>query len=709
MAKKRTKDSYPVMGANGKVFNAPVYQDDNNRAYIMDGNGHTYYVERQNTFDHPVQLDDVNVYAPSPQQMLDKALSNYSTISNDRTKANNTLHRRYNPHLNDNAQRGAISHNTWTQEHPNLDAWGYVPSAAVLATAAYPFAAGVGSTLAGTEVGQAVRYGANTLLNNPLVNAANTAAGYGFGVRGLYDISHGKFTPFTALDLAGFYPAAKSIDNIVNPKGFKADFREMYYRNPTKEELRLAEEYPDYANLSAMRDLERKQLFNNWADSGMVTMWEQNEELRNAEREAAERLRVENQAAYENTAREEQARRAAEERENINSISDNNIELPFEDTVYDNLLSTETYNNIINSAPSTIDNITDVNITAPAIAPILESPSSRGVIDNVPLNAVDSSNISDASTIIANSAKNAVNIPVKDTLEAPRIEDFANTDDYWDAVFAYDKANKKPILTRDVSKGERRYTREEVQDWLSEVSDPYHALSIRKLDNGRKIDLAYGDTGAHGKFYLGQEPGEALQLAVYPAEHKLADIRDANKFDNASGILFHTYSGDTSIDSTPLLYAMMTRAKAKGFVPIGDEGKTITTNSFGVRSYFPGNNHPMMKRAKKLFDSDKNAKGEYVFDENGDAIGIELEDADGKFTVPMNSADEILERTNRNIRRFNEKYGTSYPEAVWQTKFDGSKKPHNLGNRMVIPSPFGIFYEQGGPINKRKRKLMTQL
>jgi hypothetical protein len=660
MAKKRTQDKYPIIDSKGKVFYAPVYQDDSNRVYTVDNNGNSYYVDSQNTFDHPVQLDTVNVYAPSPQQMLANQLSNYSTISNDRTQANNTLHRQYNTHLDDNAQRGAISHNTWTQEHPNLNAWGYVPTAAVLATAAYPFVAGVGSELAGTETGQAIQYGVRSLMDNPLVNVANTAAGIGFASKGLYDVMHGKFTPFTALDLAGFYPAIKGMNNIMNPKGFKVDFREMYYRNPTKEELRLAEEYPEYANLSDMRNLERKQLENDWFTPNRVAQLEQDEELRLAEREAARRLEAENQAAYEDMA--ERERNVNEEQRHIDSINvpdtDPSDLLPVLNTP--NINAPEYYNDILAN---------EVNI------------------DNIPLTAVTGS--------------------VRDANEAPRIEDFANSDDYWDAVFAYDKANKNPITTRDLSKGERRYTREEVQDWLKEASDPLYNLSVGRLDNGRSIQLGYGQTGAHGAFYEGGGPSEALKRAIYPEKGELKSIRDANKFDNASGIFFSTHSGDTSVDSAPLLYAMMTKANAKGFVPILSKEKTVTTNSFGVRSYFPGNNHPMMKRAKKLFDSNPDAQCNYVLDKNGDAIGIKLEDADGEFIVPMRSADEVLERTNRNIRKFNEKYGTSYPEAVWQTKLNGSKIPYRVGNRMVLPSPFGIFYKQGGPINKRK--LMTQL
>lgn len=86
--KKKTQNSYPIMGANGQVFNAPVYQDVNGNAYTVDNNGNAYYVASQNTFDEPVQLNDVNVYAPSPQQMLDSQLASYFTLSNDYTVNN---------------------------------------------------------------------------------------------------------------------------------------------------------------------------------------------------------------------------------------------------------------------------------------------------------------------------------------------------------------------------------------------------------------------------------------------------------------------------------------------------------------------------------------------------------------------------------------------------------------------------------------------
>lgn len=213
--KKKTQDTYPILDANGQVFNAPVYQDNNGNAYTVDGNGNTYYIERQNTFDQPVQLDDVNVYAPSPQQMLDKALADYSTMSNNSLSVYNTRHRPYNPHLENNAQRGAISHNTWTNEHPNLDSWGYIPSTTVLATASAPFALGIGDVVSGTALGQGITNTlgivANSANNSTWLPWINTALTSYFGSQGLRDIQDGNFTPETAINLAPLIQMGKPI------------------------------------------------------------------------------------------------------------------------------------------------------------------------------------------------------------------------------------------------------------------------------------------------------------------------------------------------------------------------------------------------------------------------------------------------------------------------------------------------------------------
>lgn len=40
-------------------------------------------------------------------------------------------------------------------------------------------------------------------MSNPIVDAANTGLGLGFAAKGAYDVSQGKFTPETAMDLAG--------------------------------------------------------------------------------------------------------------------------------------------------------------------------------------------------------------------------------------------------------------------------------------------------------------------------------------------------------------------------------------------------------------------------------------------------------------------------------------------------------------------------
>lgn len=54
-----------------------------------------------------------------------------------------------------------------------------------------------------TTAGQAARAGITSLMSNPIVDAANTGLGLGFGVKGAYDVSQGEFTPETAMDLVG--------------------------------------------------------------------------------------------------------------------------------------------------------------------------------------------------------------------------------------------------------------------------------------------------------------------------------------------------------------------------------------------------------------------------------------------------------------------------------------------------------------------------
>ena len=696
--KKKTQNSYPIMGTNGKVFNAPVYQDVNGNAYTVDNNGNAYYVASQNTFDKPVQLDDVNVYAPSPQQMLANQLSGYSTLSNDMTQANNVRHRQYNSHLYDNAQRGAISHNTWTKEHPNLDAWGNVPSAAVFATAAYPLAATAGSAALSTEIGSALGSGVTSLMANPVANAINTGLGYGFAAKGINDIRNGKFTPMTVLDLAGLYPAVKGTAKMLKDpqKQFKEAFKDIYYRNPTKEELRLAEEYPDYANMDAMHDLRQKQQFNDWMSNERVRQLEQDEILRNNERAVANQAVTSNTPTHHSSLSNEGSIREYEERLNalqnsMRGITPQAVPAHIEATPLDEVPES------ISIPEEILSQIRHTSTVEPPASPAVSLANSAPEETS-------------ASDIIANSAKKASSKPV--------FSDYADPNDYWDALYAYERDNQLPIKYRNVADGDRRYTREEVEGWfdknpsaddIEELHDLQYGVST--LPNGRKVVLKAGRTGAHGmqSFYrYGDGPVEGLEKAIIASRNpELGSITRSNDFNDYSGIVIGTHSGDTSVDSTPLLYSMMTRAKAQGFVPLPTEQPTVRSNMFGVRSFFPRMTHPIMKRAEQLFIDNPHPQGSYVLDANGNATGIQLEDANGQFVVPLTPSDEVLERTNRHIRAFNDKYGTSYPEATWELRYDGTPRPYNLGNRMILPNIFGVFYDQGGFKNRKKRLMST--
>ena len=152
-------------------------------------------------------LPEVTV-TPSPEDMLASAFARRSTLSNDKTQVANTPHRPYNPHLSDNALRGAKEHGLWEQQNPNAAAWGNAAAAAPFAVAAAPFVMGAGQAAAGTALGQTAINKLSAFMSTPLMNMVNTAAGLGFAVKGGYDMTQGKFTPETALDVAGGLPLA---------------------------------------------------------------------------------------------------------------------------------------------------------------------------------------------------------------------------------------------------------------------------------------------------------------------------------------------------------------------------------------------------------------------------------------------------------------------------------------------------------------------
>lgn len=192
--------SYPSAPANiltdGQQTPGNVFADANGNYFVLGDNGTAKSVM-------PVHSLDEVVVTPSKENLLSSQFNEFLTQSNDQTQVLNIPHREYNPHLKNKAIKGALSHNLWEQEHPNLSAWSQALSAVPFAVASTPLIGTAGQSVMATTAGQAARAGITSLMSNPIVDAANTGLGLGFGVKGAYDVSQGEFTPETAMDLAG--------------------------------------------------------------------------------------------------------------------------------------------------------------------------------------------------------------------------------------------------------------------------------------------------------------------------------------------------------------------------------------------------------------------------------------------------------------------------------------------------------------------------
>lgn len=111
--------SYPSAPANiltdGQQTPGNVFADANGNYFVLGDNGTAKSVM-------PVHSLDEVVVTPSRENLLSSQFNEFLTQSNDQTQVLNTPHREYNPHLKNKAIKGALSHNLWEQEHPNLSA-----------------------------------------------------------------------------------------------------------------------------------------------------------------------------------------------------------------------------------------------------------------------------------------------------------------------------------------------------------------------------------------------------------------------------------------------------------------------------------------------------------------------------------------------------------------------------------------------------------
>lgn len=198
---------------------------------FADANGQYYTKDRSNNI-FPVMpienLDDVVITAQDKREPL---LFNRYLTRNDNTQVNNLPHRKYNTSLKANAERGAREHALWDKEHTNLASWRDATTAVPFGIASIPLVAGSSQTLLGTAAGQAIKGGVSRVLGNPIIEAANNAVGLGFAGKGAYDVSQGKFTPETAMDFMGLYPATRSLTGLTKPRTINRSTKDILGSN----------------------------------------------------------------------------------------------------------------------------------------------------------------------------------------------------------------------------------------------------------------------------------------------------------------------------------------------------------------------------------------------------------------------------------------------------------------------------------------------
>ena len=195
------------------------YGNKSNGIIFADAFGQ-YYTKGRDNKVFPVipveNLDEVTITGKDKREPL--LFNHYLTMTNDRTQVRNLPHREYNTSLKANAERGAREHALWDKEHPNLSAWRDAATAVPFGVAATPIILGTGEGLLGTTVGQTAKHGLAALMENPYVAGANDVLGLGFAGKGAYDVSQGKFTPETAMDFLGLYPATRSLTGLTKSR-----------------------------------------------------------------------------------------------------------------------------------------------------------------------------------------------------------------------------------------------------------------------------------------------------------------------------------------------------------------------------------------------------------------------------------------------------------------------------------------------------------
>lgn len=163
------------------------------------------------------------------RKAIQDAYLNFVIESNDATAVANG--RPQNQHLVDKTVRGAKVNATWEKEHPNLTAWSYLPSTAVIGTALAPLGAAgwsgltaLGDAAAATSTGQAITAGltplataaSTSVAKAPLYTWADVGLSSLFGGHGVQTaIDEGGVSPMTALEIAPLGRLAKPYKNML--------------------------------------------------------------------------------------------------------------------------------------------------------------------------------------------------------------------------------------------------------------------------------------------------------------------------------------------------------------------------------------------------------------------------------------------------------------------------------------------------------------
>lgn len=642
-------ESYPsadslISDEYGNKTKGSIFADANGQYYTLDKDRNIFSVIPVNN------LDEIVVTAQN-KQVLPTMFSNYFTMSNDRTKVNNLPHREYNTHLRERTERGAKEHALWDKEHPNLASWRDAATAVPFGIASIPLVGGGGSALLETGMGQAAKHGLAALMENPYVTGVNDAIGLGFAGKGSYDITQGKFTPETALDILGgaglMYKGLNAWD--------KATVARRTARNLT--EPSIIREEPIGLSSTPARVENTESILSRLQDPNAL------ERVRND---------INARAIFNNTSQRQRTIQESNVPSRLLEDYDNSIVQPNEHWQ--------------DTARATND-----DTELPFFSDGTENPNYRFVPDNFGPTPFEEGNPLDN-----------ISIPEE---ELQREAASYNPSTKISFKSRNTKAGEAPYTEEEINAlidENGRLKRGVKFDNDNEVYTGGHGAMFNPQWNPEQDET----------WILRQHLANTDPNNKYNGAWELKQIMADNP-GGRSGVLIKTHIRDTSMDSTPLAYVMATRF-AKNFKPLNPRLERVGSNSYGYNTAFKTGKDidALNARAKAILDADPNYKAKILRDNKGNMLAYELTDENGTFQIPLNSRQEVLDAMNTRLHKFNKHYGTSYRDIEPLYNLSGEQYnpdnpyPWNFGESFDLPNIYGIAYKQGGKI---KRKLLTQL